>query len=147
MLLNVSYNDKQITRKIDEELGKPFPLMERLKMGGIGSPKLILTDTSVQISNLMNLDNNRNVCNVEIRPKGIIVGFRSKLNSYGLIIPYYKLIVYKGKAEEYSIYKDNYFFKIEARPKDKNVHAFMKKIIAAKNAAIPDSPRGFEEWS
>lgn len=138
MLLDVSYNNKEITRKIDEELGKPFPLMVRFKMGGIGSPKLILTDASIQISSLMNLDNNRNVCNIEMRPKGIIVGFRSRLTSYALIIPYYKLVVYKGKSEEYSIYKDNYFFKFEAQANDKAVHNFMKKLMEAKNAAAPE---------
>ncbi|AFL80138.1 hypothetical protein Aeqsu_0629 [Aequorivita sublithincola DSM 14238] len=138
MLIQVSYNDKEITRKINEELGKPFNIKERFKMRGIGSPKLILTETSIQISNLMNLDNNRNVCNIEMRPKGIIVGFRSKLNSYALIIPYYKLVVYKGKAEEYSIYKDDYFLKIEAKAKDKSVHSFVKKVMEAKNAAAPD---------
>jgi hypothetical protein len=137
MLLHVSYNDKKITRKIEDELGKPFTLRERWAMRGIGSPKLILTETSIQISNLMNLDNNRNACNIEMRPKGIIVGFRSNLNSYALIIPYYKLVLYKGKAEEYSIYRDNYFFKIEARPKDKAVHTFMKKVMAAKSEATP----------
>lgn len=138
MLLLVSYNDKEITRKIDNELGKPFTIMERLKMGGIGSPKLILTETSIQISNLMNLDNNRNVCNIEMRPKGIIVGFRSKLNSYALVIPYYKLVIYKGKAEEYSIHQDNYFVKFEAYAKDKAVHNFMKKLMTAKNNAVAD---------
>ncbi len=141
MLLNVSYNDKEITRKIDAELGKPFTLRERIKMRGIGSPKLILNETSIQISNLMNLDNNRNVCNIELRPLGIIVGFRSNLNSYALIIPYYKLVVYKGKAEEYSIYKDNYFFKIEAKTKDKQVHNFIKKMMDAKNAVAPERPK------
>ncbi|SRX54405.1 hypothetical protein [Aequorivita sp. CIP111184] len=138
MLLQVSYNDKEITRKIDAELGKPFTIHERFKMGGIGSPKLILNETSIQISNLMNLDNNRNVCNIELRPKGIIVGFRSRLNSYALIIPYYKLVLYKGKAEEYSIYKDNYFFKFEAHAENKSVHNFMKKLMEAKIAATPD---------
>lgn len=138
MLLDVSYNNKEITRKIDDELGKAFPFMERFKMGGIGSPKLILTETSLQISNLMNLDNNRNVCNIEMRPKGIIVGFRSRLSSYGLIIPYYKLVLYKGKAEQYSIHKDNYFFKFEAKAKDKAVHKFMKKLMLAKNKTSSD---------
>lgn len=137
MLLNVSHNDKKISRKIDDELGKSFPLMERFKMRGIGSPKLILTSSSPQISNLMMLDNNRNICNVEMRPKGIIVGFRSKLESYALIIPYYKLVIFKGKSEEYAIYKDDYFFKIEARAKDKSVHSFIQKLIRAKNEVAP----------
>ncbi len=135
MLLHVSYSDSENTRKIDTQLGKPFTLKERLKMGGIGSPKLIMTDASLQISNLMNLDNNRNVCNIEMRPKGIIVGFRSGLDSYALIIPYYKLVLYKGKPEEYSIYMDTYFVKIQAHSDDNDIHKFMKKLLQAKGQA------------
>jgi len=137
MLLNVSYNNKQTTRKIDAEVGKPFTLKERLQQGGIGSSKLIITETSVQINNLLILDNNRNQCNIEMRPNGIIVGFRSLLESYALVIPYYKLSLYKGKAEEYSIYRDNYFIKIEAKAKDKATHRFISKVMSAKAKASP----------
>lgn len=137
MLLNVSYNNKQTSQKIDAEVGKPFSLATRIKMRGIGSTKLIITETSIQINNLLILDSNRNQCNIEMRPNGIIVGFRSLLESYALVIPYYKLVLYKGKAEEYSIYRDNYFIKIEARPKDKGIHNFMSKILGAKAEAMP----------
>lgn len=133
MLLDVSHNDKAKAKQINDKLGKSFSFRERIRMNGIGSPKLIISDASIQIANLLNLDNNRNVCNVEMRPKGIILGFRSLLNSYGLIIPYYKLVVYKGKANEYSIHVDNYFVKIEVLNTDKSVHRFMKKLILAKN--------------
>lgn len=126
-----------MSNKIDQALGKPFSLAERIKRKGIGSTKLIITDTSVQIHNLLILDNNRNQCNVEMRPNGIIVGFRSLLESYALVIPYYKLVIYKGKAEEYSIYRDNYFVKIEARKKDKSIHRFMQKVMEAKTEATP----------
>ena len=135
MLVNVSYNNKVTRRKIDAELGKPFTLSQRIKMRGIGSPKLIITEASIQINNLLLLDNNRDVCNVEMRPKGIIVGFRSLLESYGLIIPYYKLTIYKGRAQEYSIYKDDYFIKIEA--KEKATHTFMNKLLLAKAENAP----------
>lgn len=138
MLLDVSHNDKATTNKINKKLGKPFSLRERIKMGGNGSPKLILTDASIQISNLMNLDNNRNVCNIEMRPNGIILGFRSLLNSYALVIPYYKLVVYKGKPDEYSIYKDNYYMKVQAGSSDKSVHKFMKKLLLTKNETASD---------
>jgi len=137
MLLNVSYNNSKITKKIEAEVGKPFTLSERIKMRGIGSTKLIITDKSIQIHNLLILDNNRDQCNIEMRPNGIIVGFRSLLESYSLIIPYYKLVIYKGKAEEYSIYRDEYFIKIEARSKDTSIHKFMQKIMAAKAEATP----------
>ena len=114
MLLNVTYNEPEIKEKIDIALGKPFSLKERWDKGGIGSSKLVITQASIDIHNLLILDNNRNTCNIELRPKGIILRFRSLLETYALIIPYYKLTLYKGKAQEYSIYKDNQFIKVSA---------------------------------
>ncbi|MAP55454.1 hypothetical protein [Altibacter sp.] len=137
MLLNVSYNNKPITTKIDEELGKPFTLKERIRQRGIGSPRLLISDSSIHIHNLLILDSNRNVCNIELRPRGIIVGFRSLLESYALIIPYYKLVLYKGNAEEYSIYRDDYYVKVQAKSKDTAVHSFMLKVLNAKAKALP----------
>lgn len=106
-------------------------------MRGIGSSKLIILEASIQIANLLVLDSNRNQCNFEMRPNGIIVGFRSLLESYALVIPYYKLVLYKGKAEEYSIYRDDYWIKIEAKENDKATHNFMRKILSAKAEATP----------
>ena len=90
MLLNVSYNDPKIKKQINSEVGAPFSLRERWKLGGIGSSKLKITHASIDIHNLLVLDNNNNSCNIELRPKGIIVRFRSLLETYGLIIPYFK---------------------------------------------------------
>ncbi|WP_416440237.1 hypothetical protein ACH3O9_10720 [Leeuwenhoekiella sp. A16] len=140
MLLNVSYNNPKIKTQINEEVGPPFTLRERIKMGGIGSSKLFITSTSVEINNLLILDSYINTCNIEMRPKGIIVGFRSLLESYALIIPYYKLSLYKGKAEEYSIYRDNYFIKIRARSKDSATHKFVKKVMSYKAEQFSSGP-------
>ena len=57
MLVNVSYNNKEVSRKIDAEVGKPFALKERWALNGIGSPKLMITETSIEIRNLLILDN------------------------------------------------------------------------------------------
>lgn len=137
MLVNASYNNKSVSKKIDAEVGKPFTLKERWALGGIGSPKLIITETSIDIRNLLILDNNRNTCNIEMRPKGIIVGFRSLLESYALVIPYYKLSIYKGQASVYSIYKDQYFIKVESDTKA--VQKFFKKILGYKADNAPTS--------
>mgnify|MGYP003329729686 FL=1 len=117
MLLNVSYNEPEVKKKIETDVGKPFSLKKRWAKGGIGSSKLLITQTSIDIHNLLILDNNRNTCNIELRPKGIILRFRSLLETYALIIPYYKLTLYKGKAKEYSIYKDKQFVKVMADTK------------------------------
>lgn len=126
MLLNISYKDRKKKEKIDGEVGKPFTLMKRFQLGGIGSGKLFINSSSIQIHNLLILDSYLNTCSIEIRPDGILVSFRSLLETYALVIPYYKLKLYKGRAEEYSVYRDNYFIKVKAN--NKRIHNFMKKI-------------------
>lgn len=136
MLLNVSYNRPKIKEQINNEVGRPFTFMERIKLGGIGSGKLYIHSSSIQIYNLLILDNNLNVCGVEMRPKGIIVTFRSLLETYALVIPYYKLKLYKGQAKIYSIFMDSYFIKVEA--KEKRNHEFLKKILKYKTDHFSD---------
>ena len=126
MLKNVSYNNSKIKSEINDVLGNPFTIFERIKLRGVGSPKYIISQTDSIITNLLNLDNNTNQCNIELRPKGIIVSFRSLLETYALIIPFYKLKLFKGQSNVYSIYIDKYFIKILA--KNKNEHDFIKKI-------------------
>ena len=137
MLVNVSYNNRDITRKIDKEVGKPFTLKERWAMNGIGSPKLFITETSMEIGNLLLLDNNLKCCNVEMRPKGIIVRFRSLLETYALVIPYYKLSIYKGDLAIYSIFRDHYFIKVKSDTKA--IQKFFKKMLNFKADNLPTS--------
>ncbi|MCW5516826.1 hypothetical protein [Muriicola sp. Z0-33] len=137
MLLNVSYNNKEITRKVDAAVGKPFTLKERWNMGGIGSPKLFITGCSLEIRNLLLLDNNLNSCNVEMRPNGIIVRFRSLLETFALVIPYYKLSIYKGDLGIYAIYRDHHFIKV--RSDTKAIQRFFKKMLNYKADNAPTS--------
>ena len=132
MLLNISYKDPKIKDKIEVAVGKPFSLKERLAKGGIGSSKLLISQCSIDIHNLLVLDNNLNSCNIELRPKGIILRFRSLLETYAFVIPYHKLNLYKGKAKEYSIYKDKQFVKVVADTKAS--FKFFSKISAEKAA-------------
>ena len=137
MLLNISYNDEEVKKKIEKTVGKPFSLQKRWKIGGIGSPKLLIDSSSLDISNLLILDQNIDQCNIELRPKGIIVRFRSLLETYGLIIPYYKLKIYKGKANIYSIYRDNYFIKVisdnNSVSRDIRTHVSKWQLLAEKD--------------
>lgn len=137
MLLNVSYNDKKVIQKIDLEVGKPFRLKERWAMGGIGSPRLFITETSVEIRNLLILDNNRDQCNIEMRPQGIIVRFRSLLETFALVIPYYKLSIYKGDIGIYSIYRDHHWIKVRADTKA--IQKYFRKLLDYKADNAPTS--------
>lgn len=130
MLYNVSHNDPAIKLAIEKEVGGVLSLRERWKIKGCGSPKLHITSASIQIHNLLVVDTSLNVCNIEICKDGIIVRFRARLETFALPIPFYKLTLYKGKAQEYSIYKDNYFVKVKADRKA--IHDFFNKISKIK---------------
>ncbi|WP_010521667.1 hypothetical protein [Aquimarina agarivorans] len=137
MLLNNSHNDPEITRKINDFVGPPFPLLQRMKMKGVGSPKMKITKSSTQIYNLLQLDQNTNTCNIELRPKGIIIGFQKRLETYNLVIPYYKLTIYKGTSDEYSFHIDTYFIKVLAAAKDVSIHKFVSRVISEKEKQQP----------
>lgn len=138
MLVNVSYNDREVTRRIDEAVGKPFTLRERWAMNGIGSPRLFITESSLEIRNLLLLDNNRDSCNIELRPGGIILRFRSLLETYALVIPYYKLTLYKGDLGIYSVHRDHHYVKVRADTKA--IQKFFTRLLGYKADRHPPGP-------
>tara|TARA_B100001769_G_scaffold135320_1_gene105863 strand:+ start:883 stop:1302 length:420 start_codon:yes stop_codon:yes gene_type:complete len=138
MLINISYNDKPIEKKIDSIIGSPYSLIDRIKKNGIGSPRFKINKSSDNINNLLVLDKNINYCNIELRPKGIIVRFRSLLETYGLIIPFYKLNIHKEKSYQYSIFYESSFIKLDVR-KDKE-YLFFKKMMDEKASSSLRNP-------
>ncbi|MFM1877615.1 MAG: hypothetical protein RLZZ241_481 [Bacteroidota bacterium] len=138
MLVNTSYHSLEISRKIDALVGKPYTLLERLQIGGTGSPPFDILESSLEIRNLLILDQNRNRCNVEIRPGGIIVGFRSLLESYALVIPYYKLSLLKGDLGVCTLHMEHHFLRlsIDTRATQK----FVVRLLGLKAAANNTGP-------
>jgi hypothetical protein len=69
-------------------------------------------------------------CSIELRPKGIIVHFKSRLDTYALPIPYHKLSIYKGEAATYSLFVDQHKLKINGE--DLKVKSFINKVLQEK---------------
>ena len=128
MLRNVSYKNEKQELEINGLVGKPFGLFKRIKEGGVGSGKLLITKADKDIENLLILDHNLNYCNIEMRPNGIIIYFRVLLETYAIVIPYYKLVMFKVNSEEYTLNIDQKFMKIKV----KGNHGFFRKIMEQK---------------
>lgn len=139
MLHNVSYHDPGLDREIDKAVGRPFGWTQRFMLRGIGSPKMRIASASPEVQLLLRKDGYPNTCNIELRPRGIIVRFRSRLETYALIIPYYKLSLYKGRPDEYGIYRDQHFVRVRA---DARVHAFMKRVVGYQAEAAQAAQAG-----
>lgn len=136
MLCNDSYNNPGQTNTINDLVGEAYSIKERFKMGGIGSPKLEIVSSSTTIHSLLVLDHNTNYSSIELRPKGIILRFRALLETYALVIPFYKLTIFKGDTGIYSVYMDNYFVKVKADTKA--IQKYFKRILDAKIANDPN---------
>ncbi len=97
MIFDTSYPDKETTRKINHAVGQSFSWKERWKMGGIGSRRMTIHEISDEYKKYLNADHYISTANIELRPKGIIVHFRHKLQAYSWIMPYKSLqIVYNS---------------------------------------------------
>ena len=53
MVRNVSYKNEKQELEINNLVGKPFGLFKRIKEGGVGSGKLLITKADKEIENLL----------------------------------------------------------------------------------------------
>ena len=137
MVFDTTYRNDEYDEQSDRLLGESFRFFEKIRMGGVGSARFVVASLSPKLDLGKLKFSETDYGNIELRPKGIIVRFRSLLETYGLIIPYYKLKIYKGRAKIYSIYMDNYFIKVIYD--NDSVREFFKKILDQKILNIPSS--------
>lgn len=91
MLFDTSYSDKKITKQINKAVGKPFSWRDRWKIGGIGSRRMVITDISEEYKKYLKAEHYETMANIELRPRGIIIHFRYKLQAYSWVMPFESL--------------------------------------------------------
>ena len=87
MIRNVTYNNPQIEREVNAAVGKAFGLMQRLKLRGTGSPKLLIVKASEGFEEYLTATSDLNYCQVELRPAGLLVRFRYLLETMAWVLP------------------------------------------------------------
>lgn len=127
MIKNLTYNDPTIKRVVDKAIGKAFSFIQGLKMGGTGSEKFVIETASEEIMSLLEKDNAINYSHIELRPRGIIIGFKSYQKTYGLILPFQKMkVVYDGA--HLTIQSPNFFIKMKTMNGSPVNLKFLKRI-------------------
>ena len=139
MLYNVTYHKAAIEREIDGLVGKPFSTLERIKMNGIGSGRLVIKDASDEIMDLINKSVDTAYTNIELRPKGVIVGIKSIHETYLWVIPYYLLTMYKNDGH-ISVYDSKLKMNLTYDKDAKSIMKFLSKVMGQKalNSSLPE---------
>ena len=131
MIVDYSTRPVRITREINELVGKPFSFKMRLIMRGIGSHRMKIEKSSIEIYEKLSKFQQIKYGSVELRPKGILVHFKDNLTHWVWVIPYYKLVLYQTDYD--SIPADGNFINFNKVSLRQTNDLFFKKILNLRN--------------
>jgi len=124
--------------ELDQQVGRSFSFSERWKMRGIGSPRMMIYEASPEIQRILDKDADVNYCNAELRTQGIIIRFQSKLETYGFIIPYYRLVFYQN-GSSWSFHAAGMFLKVNCTIQGSFAQRFKMHILEQKSSSMGHS--------
>ena len=138
MLRNISYMRPSLKKEIESLVGHSFSLAKRWKMKSVGSPRLLMHEASAEIQKLMDKNADLNYCNVELRTLGIVLRFQSRLETYGLIIPYYRLAFYQN-GSSWSFHGEGLYVKAISTLSGKAADKFKMNLLQQKALSAGDN--------
>ena len=130
MIYNSTYTDIEKELETDNLVGKQYNLIKSIRLGGIGSKRLIIDELGLNFKKLIEQKNDIIYSNIELRKKGIIVYLVDRQRRFTWVIPFYKLVVYKTPS--FSIHSDGNFIRYSDKLNHKQILVFFKKLLDHK---------------
>ena len=115
---------------INDLVGKPYSLMQRIKMKGIGSKRMIVDEVSPNMTGYMNSVSDLNYANIELRPGGILIRITKGLRNFTWAIPFYHLVIYKTNGA--SIHAQGRYIHFRPNRTFKENKSFFSKMLDLK---------------
>ena len=112
MIFNTTLKNKDATATMNDLLGKPYSFVKAIKLGGVGSKRMIIDAVSPGFLKLINAVSDINYGNIELRQKGIVIHINKGLKNFSWAIPYYQLHTYK--TEGFSIHAQGNFVRFKS---------------------------------
>ncbi|WP_411768542.1 hypothetical protein [Winogradskyella sp. A3E31] len=130
MLLNTTYDNKDDKDLIEDLVGKPYSLVQKLRLGGIGSKRMMISEVSPNLASVINTVSDINYASIELRPKGILIRITKGLKNFTWVIPFYQLVIYKVNGS--SIHAQGKFVHFKANKTFKENKKFFDKLLDHK---------------
>jgi len=131
MIVNVTYKDYKTKATIEKTVGPSYSFIDRIKMGGIGTSKLLMLEATEGIHNLLTITSDTTYCHLECRQGGIVVGFQTTMKIYAWLIPYHHLTIYNNSGK-LVIYGSKNNIKVKAPFNGTIDKKFIKKVLTLK---------------
>lgn len=131
MIYNTTYNNPDYTEVSNSLLGKPYPLIKKIQLGGIGSGRMIIAQLSEGLRPKQLQFSELDYGNIELRPAGILVHFTNRQVRFSWCVPYYKLHIYNSSY--FSIHAEGNFISFRKNKHFIDNKKFIDKMIDAKN--------------
>lgn len=130
MILESTYYNKDEKQILEDLVGRPFTLLESIKMKGIGSKRMIIDNVSPNLESYMNTISDANYANIELRENGILILINKGLKNFIWAIPYYHLVIYKTNGA--SIHAQGRFIHFRNNKTFKENKRFFDKMLDEK---------------
>ena len=130
MIFDSTYYSKEHKELIEDIVGKPYSLIQSLKLKGIGSKRLMVDNVSPNMQQYVNKVSDINYANIELRPNGILIHMNKGLKTFSWIIPFYHLVIYKINGS--SIHAQGKFIHFKNNINFRENKSFFKKLLHAK---------------
>ncbi|MEW7280166.1 hypothetical protein ABW636_16360 [Aquimarina sp. 2201CG1-2-11] len=130
MVLDTTYFNKKNRAIINDLVGKPFSFLQRIKLKGIGSRRMIIDEVSPNLQTYINRVSDISYANIELRPGGILLNINKGLKNYTWIIPYYQFYLYKTNG--FSIHAQGRFVHFKNTITHRENASFFEKLMVMK---------------
>ena len=130
MILNTTLSNKENDQIINDLVGNSFSFLQKVKMKGVGSKRMIIEQVSPNMSSMLNKVADINYANIELRPKGILILINQGLKNFTWVIPYYQLVIYKTNGA--SIHAQGRFVNFRNNKTFKENKSFFNKMLNEK---------------
>lgn len=130
MILDSTFTVKDHKQIIHDLIGRPYSLIESIRLKGIGSKRLIIEEVSPNLKQYLNSVADINYANIELRSGGILVFINKGLKNYTWVIPYYQLVFYKTNGA--SIHAQGHYIHFKNNRTFKENKPFFEKMLNEK---------------
>ncbi len=127
MILETTLQEKETLQLINTNVGSPYSFWQRIKMGGIGSKRMMVEKASPHFDTYLSMTEDLTYANIELRPKGILVHFNKRLRQFIWLIPYTDLQIVI--QPEFRIEAQDVFLQFEANRYLNENKVFIENII------------------